>query len=113
MLAYVTDHCPTALGPGPDGWGEYHASAMELAAGADVMVHDAQLLAAEVPAQAGFGHAAADYAVALARRAGARRAVLFHHRPDRTDDALDQLARQFATAPVRVEVAAQGRVIQL
>ncbi len=113
VLAYVTDHCPTALGPGPDGWGEYHASAMELAAGADVMVHDAQLLAAEVPAQAGFGHAAADYAVALARRAGARRAVLFHHRPDRTDDALDQLARQFATAPVRVEVAAQGRVIQL
>ena len=113
VLAYVTDHCPTALGPGPDGWGEYHPSAMELAAGADVMVHDAQLLAAEVPAQAAFGHAAADYAVALARRAGARRAVLFHHRPDRTDDALDQLARQFATAPVQVEVAAQGRVIQL
>ena len=22
-VAYVTDHCPTALGPGPDGWGEY------------------------------------------------------------------------------------------
>jgi phosphoribosyl 1,2-cyclic phosphodiesterase len=113
VLAYVTDHCPTALGPGPDGWGEYHAAAMELAAGADVMIHDAQLLAEEVPAQAAFGHAAADYAVELARRAGARRAVLFHHRPDRTDDALDQLARQFTAAPVPVEVAAEGRIIQL
>jgi phosphoribosyl 1,2-cyclic phosphodiesterase len=113
VLAYVTDHCPTAFGPGPDGWGEYHAAAMELATGADVVIHDAQLLAAEVPAQAAFGHAAADYAVALAVRARARRAVLFHHRPDRTDDALDQLARQFATAPIPVEVAAERRVIQL
>ena len=26
-VAYVTDHCPTALGPGPDGWGEYHPAA--------------------------------------------------------------------------------------
>jgi phosphoribosyl 1,2-cyclic phosphodiesterase len=113
VLAYVTDHCPTAFGPGPDGWGEYHASAMELAAGADVLVHDAQLRADEVPAQAAFGHAAADYAVALAQRAGARRVELFHHRPDRTDDALDKIAGQFADAPVRVEVAAEGQIIQL
>ena len=37
VAAYVTDHCPTALGPGPDGWGEYHAAALELAAGADIV----------------------------------------------------------------------------
>jgi len=107
VAAYVTDHCPTALGPGPDGWGEYHAAAVELAAGADVLVHAAQLLAEEVAAEAAFGHAAADYAVALAKRAGARQVVLFHHRPDRTDDALDQLAQRFATAPVPVIVAAE------
>jgi len=112
VLAYVTDHCPTALGPGPDGWGEYHAGAMGLAADADVLVHDAQLLAEEIPAQAAFGHAAADYAVTLARRAGARRAVLFHHHPSRTDDALDRLAGQFTTAPIRVDVAAEGQVIE-
>jgi len=113
VTAYVTDHCPTALGPGPDGWGEYHAAAVELAAGADVLVHDAQLLAEEVAAQAAFGHAAADYVVALAERAGAKRAVLFHHRPDRTDDALDQVAQRFAAAPVPVTVAAEGLVLQL
>ena len=113
VAAYVTDHCPTALGPGPDGWGEYHAAAVELAAGADVLVHDAQLLAEEVAAEAAFGHAAADYVVALAERAGARQAVLFHHRPDRTDDALDQLAQRFAAAPVPVIVAAEERVLHL
>jgi phosphoribosyl 1,2-cyclic phosphodiesterase len=113
VAAYVTDHCPTALGPGPDGWGEYHAAAVELAAGADVVVHDAQLLAEEVAAEAAFGHAAADYAVALAERAGARQVALFHHRPDRTDDALDQLARRFAAAPVPVIVAAEEQVLHL
>jgi phosphoribosyl 1,2-cyclic phosphodiesterase len=113
VAAYITDHCPTALGPGPDGWGEYHAAAMELAADADVVIHDAQLLAEEVAAEAAFGHAAADYSVALAKRAGARQVVLFHHRPDRTDDALDQLARRFAAAPVPVMVAAEGKTLYL
>jgi phosphoribosyl 1,2-cyclic phosphodiesterase len=107
VVAYVTDHCPTVLGPGPDGWGEYHVGALELAAGADVLVHDAQLLAEELAAQAAFGHAAADYAVGLAQRAGARRVALFHHQPDRTDDALDELGRRFATSPVPVMVAAE------
>jgi phosphoribosyl 1,2-cyclic phosphodiesterase len=113
VLAYVTDHCPTALGPGPDGWGEYHVAAVELAGQADVLVHDAQLLAEELPADAAFGHAAADYAVGLGHRAGAKQVVLFHHRPDRTDDALDQMASRFATSPVPVVVAAEGDTLDL
>jgi phosphoribosyl 1,2-cyclic phosphodiesterase len=112
-VAYVTDHCPTALGPGPQGWGEYHDGALELAAGADVLIHDAQLLAEEVPAQAAFGHAAAEYAIELARRAGARQVVLFHHQPGRTDDELDKIAQRFAGSPVPVTVAAEEQVIDL
>jgi len=113
VLAYVTDHCPTAFGPGPDGWGEYHASALDLAAGADVLVHDAHLLASEVAAEAPFGHAAADYAVGLAAAAGARRVVLFHHKPGRTDDELDELGRRFAQAPVDVTVGTEGEILDL
>jgi phosphoribosyl 1,2-cyclic phosphodiesterase len=112
-VAYVTDHCPSTLGPGPDGWGEYHPAAVDLAAGADVLVHDAQLLAGELAAEAAFGHATAGYAVGLARKAGARQVLLFHHRPDRTDDELDQLAHQFATSPVPVAVAAEGQILDL
>jgi ribonuclease BN (tRNA processing enzyme) len=113
VAAYITDHCPTALGPGPDGWGEYHQGAVELATGADVVIHDAQLLAEELAAQAAFGHAAADYSVALARRAGAGKVVLFHHQPDRTDDALDQLAQRFAASPVPVTVAAEETTLEV
>jgi phosphoribosyl 1,2-cyclic phosphodiesterase len=111
-LAYIPDHCPTALGPGPEGWGEYHPAALALAADADLLIHDAFLNPDEVAALASFGHPAADYAVGLARRAGTRRVVLAHHKPDRTDDALDQMAARFA-ADTSVTVAAEGDVLDL
>ena len=113
VLAYITDHCPTAYGAGPDGLGPYHAAAIALADGADVLVHDAQLVAEEVPAEAGWGHAAAEYAVRLGVRAGARRVVLFHHKPSRTDRELDAVGRRFASAPIPVDVAAENMTITL
>jgi len=112
VLAYLPDHCPTELGPGPEGWGEYHPAALALAAGADALIHDAFLFPSEVAAQARLGHAAADYAVGLGHRAGARRVVLAHHKPDRTDQALDMLAARYASDP-QVIVAAEGTVIDL
>lgn len=112
-LAYVTDHCPTVYGPGPDGLGEYHPEALALAESADLLVHDAQLLAEELPAEAAFGHAAAEYAVRLAARAGARRLALFHHKPSRTDAELDAIARRFAAAEIPVTVAAEGTTMEL
>ncbi|MBO0785093.1 MAG: MBL fold metallo-hydrolase [Actinobacteria bacterium] len=112
-MAYLPDHCPTALGPGPDGWGEYHPAAMALAAGADVLLHDAFALPEELAAGAAFGHAAVDYAVGLAVAAGARQVTLVHHRPDRTDAGLDRLAARLAAAPVPVIVGAEGTVLEL
>ena len=71
---------------------------MELARDVDVLAHDAQLLLAELATEARFGHAVADYAVGLGREAGAARVLLFHHRFDRTDDALDCVAHRFAAS---------------
>jgi phosphoribosyl 1,2-cyclic phosphodiesterase len=112
-LAYVTDHCPTVFGPGADGLGVYHEAVLDLAAEADLLVHDAQLVAEEVPAEAEFGHAAAEYAVGLAVRARARRVALFHHRPSRTDDQLDAIACRFGGAPLPVLVAAERLSVAL
>jgi phosphoribosyl 1,2-cyclic phosphodiesterase len=114
-LTYMPDHCPTSLGAGPDGCGEYHPAALELAADADALLHDSQLLTpGELAAEARFGHAAADYAVELGLHAGARRVLLAHHRPDRGDDALDELKGRFAaTSAIEVIVAAQDTVLQL
>jgi ribonuclease BN (tRNA processing enzyme) len=111
-LAYLPDHCPTALGPGPDGVGEYHETALELAAGVDLLIHDAQIMPGELAADGIYGHAVTDYAIALGRRAGARRVLLFHHRYDRTDVALDELAERHA-GESDVAVAVQGSSIEL
>ncbi len=112
-FTYMPDHCPTDLGEGDDGWGACHPAAIELSNGADVLVHDAQLLnTQELASEGRFGHAAADYAVELGRRAGARETLLFHHRPDRTDAQLDELAARFATN-VGVVVAAQDMLLEL
>ena len=111
-LTYMPDHCPTALGPGEDGFGEYHPTALELAHGADVLVHDAQLFPEELASEARFGHAVADYAVELGRRAGTRSVVLFHHRQDRSDEALDGLAQRFRGAFPHVIVATEGAVLE-
>ncbi len=113
VIAYMPDHCPTVLGPGPEGWGEYHPDALDLASGADLLIHDAFLMPEEVAAEAFFGHAAADYAIGLGQRAGARRVLLTHHKPDRTDDALDRLAGRVAGGPVPVTVAAEGEMFEL
>ena len=113
VLAYLPDHCPTALGDGPDGIGELHDAAVELARDADLLVHDSHLRAEEVPAEGFFGHAAAEYAVALGVKAGARRVALFHHRPERNDDAVDETVRRFADGPVPVMGAAEGTTLSL
>jgi phosphoribosyl 1,2-cyclic phosphodiesterase len=112
-VAYLSDHCPTVLGPGPDGLGEYHDSALALARHCDVLVHDAQYLDDELPARADFGHASVGYAARLAERACARRLLLFHHDPPRTDDAIDAVVASLAGGAVPVQGAVEGMVLDL
>jgi len=112
-LAYISDHCPTAVGPGPAGLGEYHRAATKLAQGCDVLFHDAQFTDEELPARATFGHAAAGYALGLALATGVKRLVLYHHDPARTDRELDRMVDGYRGAPLPVEAAAEGDVIDL
>lgn len=97
-VAYLPDHGPIALGPGPDGWGELHPAAVALARDVDVLLHDAQHTVAEFPARAHFGHCPADYAVSLGRAANASTVVLFHHDPARADDQIDELVAHLRTS---------------
>jgi phosphoribosyl 1,2-cyclic phosphodiesterase len=112
-FAYLPDHSPTNLGPGPDGLGEYHDAAMALADGADILMHDSFWYAEDVEPAETLGHAAAEYAIGLAVAAGARQVLLLHHRPDRTDSELEKLAAGLRDSPVPVALAADGEVICL
>jgi phosphoribosyl 1,2-cyclic phosphodiesterase len=61
---------------------------VELARGADLLIHDAQYTDAEYPARRGWGHSTWEQAVEVATCAGAGRVALFHHDPGRTDPEL-------------------------
>jgi len=112
-LAYLPDHNPISLGPGPDGAGVYHDAPITLSKDADLLLHDSQHPAAELPRLGFLGHSAVEYAVALAQRANARQVALSHHDPWRTDAEIDDLVAQHAAAPVRVLAARDGVVVDL
>ena len=112
-IAYLSDHSPVAFGPGPAGLGVYHPAAIALARGADLLIHDAQLTKDEFAAQSAGGHSAVEYAVGLAEAAGAKRLLLFHHDPSRTDDQIDAIVATHRGNAIPVEAAAEGTVIDL
>jgi phosphoribosyl 1,2-cyclic phosphodiesterase len=112
-IAYLSDHSPIAFGPGPDGLGAYHAAAIALARSVDLLIHDAQLTRGEFAERSPGGHSAVDYAVGLAQEAGAKRLLLFHHDPARTDNQIDAIVAGYRGGPLKVEAAAEGTVIDL
>jgi len=89
-LAYLPDHEP-ALGvakfPGDPDW----MSGFELAAGVDLLIHDAQYTPAEYLTHVGWGHSTLPQAMAFATRAAVKRLVPFHHDPAHADRLLDRL----------------------
>jgi phosphoribosyl 1,2-cyclic phosphodiesterase len=65
---------------------------IDLAAGADTLIHDAQYLTSDFKET--WGHSTIDAAIDVAAKAKVKRLVLYHHDPDRTDDALDHIGLQ-------------------
>lgn len=47
-LTFIPDHCPSAVGPGEDGFGALHPVAIKLAQDTDLLVYDGQLLPTEI-----------------------------------------------------------------
>ena len=87
-----------------------------LAAGADVLIHDAQYTDEEYAGKIGWGHSPIGYVVDFARAAGVRRLILFHHDPLSSDaklDALQQFARARADGAFQVDAAHEGMEITL
>ena len=78
----------------------------KLAAGADILIYDAQYTPEEYPAKVGWGHSTWQAGAELARAAGVPQLVLFHHDPGRTDAQLAAIEAQ-ARAQLPGTVAAR------
>jgi phosphoribosyl 1,2-cyclic phosphodiesterase len=111
-LVYLSDHEP-ALGarsfPEESRW----TSGFDLAAGCDVLVHDAQYTDDEYKAHVGWGHSSVRQAIAFAKLAEVRQMVAFHHDPWHDDDTLDRIYADVVDPPVPVTVAVEGMTISL
>ena len=57
---------------------------MRFLGGVDTLIHDGMYSEAMIEARSGWGHSTPEQAVGLARDAGCRRLVLFHHEPEHT-----------------------------
>ena len=88
-LVYVSDNelSPRATYEELPGWRERF---VKFAKGAAVLVHDTMFTAKEYDAFVGWGHSTHEDAVELALEAGVEKLVLFHHRPERSDDDVDR-----------------------
>ena len=108
-VTYISDHqAPLDLDSVAD-------SVLELANGADLLIHDAQYTPAEFAEKAHWGHCTIDYAIKVAQEAGAKRVALFHHDPAHGDDHLDGLivAARAAAGPGGPEILAAYEGLQL
>jgi phosphoribosyl 1,2-cyclic phosphodiesterase len=104
-LAFVPDNEP---GLDPE-------SGLAVAAGADVLLHDAQYTSEEYASRVGWGHSSlADFA-AVVRAAAPGRALMFHHDPAHSDERLEEMletARELSGRP-DVELAHEGLELDL
>jgi phosphoribosyl 1,2-cyclic phosphodiesterase len=112
-LVYISDN---ELGTGAtyDTRVDWRSRLVEFVRGASTLVHDTTYTAEEYEHHRGWGHSTYDDAVDLALDAGVETLVLFHHKPERTDDEVDQRLADCRAivrrrgAELRIVAAAEG-----
>jgi phosphoribosyl 1,2-cyclic phosphodiesterase len=114
-VAYLPDHEP-ALGlknfPLSPDW----TSGYPLAAGVDLLIHDAQYSDEEYADHVGWGHSSFEQAFTFAALARVKQLVLFHHDPAHSDEMLDHLVAEAVAArqlPFTVTPALEGATFEL
>jgi hypothetical protein len=94
---FLPDHEP-ALGLREGKWLEPEwISSYDLAAGADLLIHDAQCTDEEYERCTGWGHSSYRHAFEFATQVGAKNLVPVHHDPSHDDETLDPARECVAT----------------
>jgi phosphoribosyl 1,2-cyclic phosphodiesterase len=104
-IAYATDNEP--------GNTEMDRNLIALAEGADVFINDAQYTPEQLAVRRGWGHSSWLEGVRVARAAGVRNLILFHHDPDSTDTIVDGILRQTRAKFENTWAATEGMSITL
>jgi phosphoribosyl 1,2-cyclic phosphodiesterase len=115
VFTYIPDHEPAM---GPHGLPEDHrwVSGFNLAAGADLLLHDSQYSSLEYSSRKGWGHSSMEDSLRFASMTGVKRLLLAHHDPEHSDAQLDGMLsalKQQSHYPFLYELAREGMEIEL
>lgn len=96
-FAFVTDN---ELGPGGnyDVGPNWRSEFIDFLAGVDLLIHDAMYRPDDLDQHRGWGHSSWEEAIDLAAEAAVERLVLFHHRPEHDDAAMDEVVEAAQSA---------------
>ncbi|MDE0605880.1 MAG: MBL fold metallo-hydrolase [Acidimicrobiaceae bacterium] len=86
-IAYIPDHQEPIGDPT-----HVDEAVLELCDGADLLIHDGQLWPDELEMKQAWGHSTPEYALEVARQAGVKTLVLFHHDPAHDDASVDEMS---------------------
>lgn len=115
IVTFIPDHEPAL------GQRELHAdvkwlSGSDLAAGADILLHDAQYTREEYKAKVGWGHSSIEDALQFAASTEVKHLYLMHHDPSHTDAQLDDMykrLKEYTSYSFPFEMAVEGTRIGL
>ena len=86
---------------------------VELAKGADLLLHDAQYTPAELKEKKGWGHSSWEQAIEVATRAGVKQLGLIHHDPEHNDQFLTAVEKECQREFSECFLAREGQEIEL
>jgi phosphoribosyl 1,2-cyclic phosphodiesterase len=85
----------------------------DLVSAADLLIYDCMYSDDEFALHGGYGHSTWNEGVRICQAAGVARLALFHHAPDRSDEALDHIERQAQALFPSSIAARQGMTLSL
>ncbi len=102
------------------GWrGSSYKDFVRFSRDADLLVHDCQYLTEEMEIRRGWGHSDVQSVTRLAREAGVKRLVLFHHDPRRTDRDVEAMTKSCSDilagnrSSIEVSAAKEGTTLEV
>jgi phosphoribosyl 1,2-cyclic phosphodiesterase len=93
--------------------GTLNQDILNLIQGADIFIYDSTYTDEEYPRFVGWGHSTWQEGVRLAKAAGVRTFVAFHHDPTHDDDFLDHIQAEMDALMPGARVAREGMILHL
>jgi phosphoribosyl 1,2-cyclic phosphodiesterase len=120
-VVYCCDHEPhvSAAADGDTEINGHDRRHVEFLEDAELVIHDAQYVAADFPGKIGWGHSSAEYVVRVCREARVGRVALTHHDPARDDDAVDAIVARLRKQdsgrkpPLEILAASEGQALRV